>query len=227
MRAMDAVALLFAALALSAGPPVHAQPSPPSPATTSLRDSELVPMLRRGGYVILLRHERTGLVRIDDDPTRPSGDCSAQRMLSPAGYVASAETGEIIRLLRIPIREVVASPMCRTMDTARFAFGRATPEPLLTHIDEERGRTEAVAGRELRTVVARTARQGTNVALVTHFSNLLGAYGVAVQEGQAAILGPDGRGGFKPLGTIYNSRWAQILRDEMAAERRSQAGAPR
>lgn len=217
MRALLACGLpLLLLITPAAGQP----PAAPAPAAM-IPDTKLVPLLRGGGLAIVWRHERTGVDRIDDDFTQPATNCAAQRTLSVAGIAGAAETGALIRQLRIPIGKVLAGPMCRTFDTARFAFGaQVTAEPLLLHIDEARGRTEQIAGAELRQVVEREIGGAANIVVVTHFSNILGAFGVGVQEGQAAIVGrgPDGK--LRAIGTVFPSRWGQVLRDELLAERR-------
>ena len=52
-------------------------------------------------------------------------DCATQRNLTDKGRAEARALGEHVKRLKIPIGEVLASPFCRTMETARLAFGKA------------------------------------------------------------------------------------------------------
>src|SRR4051812_30257389 len=79
----------------------------------------LVERLRRGGYVLALRHAATDQSMADN--TRDLRDCSKQRNLSAAGRRQAQAIGRALRRLRIPVGTVLASPYCRTRATARLA----------------------------------------------------------------------------------------------------------
>ena len=80
--------------------------------------------LRQGGYVLFLRHTSTDFSQ-DDSRMKSFEDCATQRNLTDKGRAEARALGEHIRRLKIPIGEVLASPFCRTMETARLAFGKA------------------------------------------------------------------------------------------------------
>src|SRR5512134_1792259 len=86
--------------------------------------AELVGRLREGGYVLYLRHASTDFGQNDSRMTRFE-DCASQRNLTDRGRDEARALGEHLRRLKIPIGEVLASPFCRTMETARLAFGKA------------------------------------------------------------------------------------------------------
>jgi hypothetical protein len=81
--------------------------------------------LRRGGYVIAFRHAATDFSM--SDTAREYADCAHQRNLSAAGRRQARAIGGAFRALGIPLGAVIASPYCRTLDTARLAFGHASP----------------------------------------------------------------------------------------------------
>src|SRR5688500_12582170 len=87
-------------------------------------DADLMRQLREGGYVLYLRHASTDMSRNDANMKSYEG-CASRRDLTDAGRAEARAIGEHVRRLQIPIGEVLASPFCRTMDTARLAFGRA------------------------------------------------------------------------------------------------------
>jgi phosphohistidine phosphatase SixA len=53
-------------------------------------------------------------------------DGARQRNLTDAGRADARAIGAAIRALGIPIGRVLASPFCRTRETAELIFGRAT-----------------------------------------------------------------------------------------------------
>ena len=81
--------------------------------------------LRAGGLVVVLRHAATDY----SNPTRiPSSSPTAplQRNLSAQGRADARTIGRGMRRLGLPIGKVHSSAYCRTLETARLAFGRAT-----------------------------------------------------------------------------------------------------
>jgi hypothetical protein len=116
------------------GPAISlAQPEDKSNSPPNVIDgAELVQALRAGGHVLYFRHGKTDLSTRDAD--RASLDnCTTQRVLSDEGRQQMTQIGREFKRLRIPVGTVLASPYCRTLDTARLAFGRVSPEPELSH----------------------------------------------------------------------------------------------
>lgn len=92
-------------------------------------DAALLQKLRHGGYVLYLRHASTDFSQNDSRMTSFE-DCSTQRNLTDKGRAEARHLGQSITKAGIPIGAVYASPFCRTMETARLAFGEpqlATP----------------------------------------------------------------------------------------------------
>jgi hypothetical protein len=90
--------------------------------TTELPADSLLKVLRQGGYTILLRHARTDR-SVMDQPNYSNSDRSTQRNLNAAGVLDAKAIGDVIRSAKIPIGEIVSSPMFRTKETAQMAFG--------------------------------------------------------------------------------------------------------
>lgn len=95
-----------------------------APAASAQPDPALVHKLREGGYVLFMRHASTDFSQNDSRMTSYE-DCANQRNLTDKGRQQAREIGAHVKRLGIPIREVLASPFCRTMETAQLAFGRA------------------------------------------------------------------------------------------------------
>ncbi|AWB46619.1 histidine phosphatase family protein [Paenibacillus sp. CAA11] len=85
-------------------------------------DPSLLNSLRQGGYILYVRHGDATVG--EDSPNINFNDCSTQRNLPEAGRRQAVKFGEALRSLQIPIQTpVLASPFCRTKETAALAFG--------------------------------------------------------------------------------------------------------
>src|SRR4029453_17091970 len=80
--------------------------------------------LQRGGLVLVLRHAATDFSKPDEDPV-DLADCTTQRNLSAQGRADARAIGRGVRRLELGIGTVLASPFCRTRETAKLAFGRS------------------------------------------------------------------------------------------------------
>src|SRR5438067_4173639 len=124
-RTFAAIVAAFLACALSAFAFAQTDTALPSP-KDALSGPALLNALRRGGYVIYFRHTSTDFGQNDEAMTSYD-DCSKQRNLTEQGRAEARAIGVAIARLQIPIGDVLASPFCRTVETARLIFGRATP----------------------------------------------------------------------------------------------------
>src|SRR5262249_28117083 len=94
----------------------------------ALSGERLVHALRRGGDVVYFRHTATDFSR-NDAAMQSYDDCGHQRPPSPPGRPDAVAVGQRIRALRRAPGEVLASPFCRTMDTARLMMREVTARP--------------------------------------------------------------------------------------------------
>jgi broad specificity phosphatase PhoE len=168
-----------------------------------------VERLQDGGHAILFRHAATdsGLDTTDD-----LTDCSRQRNLNGEGRRQSRSVGRALRRLGIPVGPVLASPFCRTRDTARLAFGRARASRALLSPEFFASAREA-RRRGLRRLLAVPPRRGTNTVLVSHGSAIFAATGEEPGEGDALIIAP-GRGprGFAIVARVTADEWERLAR---------------
>ena len=190
--------------------------------------SELVEALRDGGHVALpAAHAHPGRRRADQPD--PLGDCSRQRLLDDAGRADARALGEAVRALDVPVGEVLASPFCRTVETAELAFGRvgdrrraADPTP------ETRGADDAGRCGELLSAVP---ADGENTVLVGHLTNLRLLSTASPDEGGTVVFRPDGEG-FVLVGSVPPQGWPELAARRVALRRdgapgRSARAAPR
>jgi phosphohistidine phosphatase SixA len=176
--------------AQNATDPDVAQMPPPAPrssaAVRKLAPAELLAELKRGGYVIYFRHTSTDFSQ-NDLQSKSYEDCAHQRNLTDAGRAQARAIGAAIRDLKLPIAKVLASPMCRTMETARLIFGTAEPVP------EMRGAPLPVADPNryatLKKLFGTPYPRGENLAVASHGNPFYGAAGPPyLAEGEAAVI---------------------------------------
>jgi len=178
-------------------------------AAQALQGAELLAALRAGGYVIYFRHADTDHSRQDQPPVNLE-DCATQRLLSEKGRANSRAIGEAIRALDVPIGPVLASPLCRTVETAVLAFGSAEksmatreggPEPVGSP-----GRYAA-----LRALLSTPPPLGKNTAIIGHaypYYTLIGK-GQMLEEGEAAIVRPRGTS-FEEVARLGLKQWREL-----------------
>jgi len=185
-------------------------PAAPPPATAS---SSLVERVRRGGYVLAFRHAATDF-SMTDESREDLRDCARQRNLSAGGRRQARALGVALRRLGVPVGQVLASPYCRTRDTARLAFGRARPSSALIsgrHLPDAAARERQP--ERLRRLLARPPAAGTNTVLVSHTFALNDATGVSLGEGEAAVFDPRRR---DAVATVAPEDWTRLARSAQA-----------
>ena len=167
-------------------------------------DARLLDALRGGGHVLYVRHARADLG--EDAEVDDLTDCSRQRNLSATGREQAARLGEAIRQLGVPVGAVLASPFCRTLDTARLAFGWAEVADDLRGGGPlaERDRPRIVAA--LRGRLAAAPRAGTNTVLVAHGNNMRWLEGFQLGDAEAAVFRPEGEG-YRFVARVRLERW--------------------
>jgi phosphohistidine phosphatase SixA len=170
------------------------------------RLEDLIVRLRTGGYVILLRHSATTGVDMAVD----LADCSTQRNLSLEGRAQAEDVGAAIERFDIVVRRVLASPYCRTRQTARIAFGRVELTNDLLNVPETGSRDHR--RRDLRRLLSRSPGQGANAVLVTHSQNIGLATGRTPAEGGALVVRPRRSGGFRIVAAMTPKDWTRLAR---------------
>lgn len=147
-------------------------------------------LLREGGHVVLLRH---ALAPGSGEPGHFDIEkCNTQRNLSEAGRQQARKIGALFAARAAPVDEVVASRWCRTLDTARLAFGSGVVEPFAA-LDpiaaDAPDRNERI--KELVDQVAAWTSPG-NLVMVTHGETIAALTGESSRDGEAFVVRPDG-----------------------------------
>jgi phosphohistidine phosphatase SixA len=169
--------------------------------------SVLLSELRKGGYILYFRHAATDFSQNDRTMTSYE-DCASQRNLTDKGRTDARVVGAAIRQLGIPVGSVLASPFCRTIETAQIAFGRAEKR------QQVRGGPAAPADSdryaELRKILTAPITQGANLAVVSHGNPFYSVAGPPyLAEGEAAVLRPLGSN-FEVFARVRVEDWERL-----------------
>ena len=135
-------------------------------------------------------------------------DCATQRNLTDAGRVEARAIGAALRELAIPVDRVLASPFCRTRETAQLIFGRAETSPSVRG-----GPADASGGRyaALVALLSEPVPAGANLAIVSHGNPFRAvAGGPYLAEGEAAVVLPQGAAGFRVVARVRKDEWAAL-----------------
>lgn len=175
----------------------------------------LIQALRQGGYNIYFRHAATDWSQ--HDQVTEAGDwtsCDPDRMrqLADQGRQTARALGDAMRALRIPVSQVLASPYCRTVETARLMqLGEVvtTTDIMNMRVAEYFGGPEAIAERA-RQRLSTFPPTGTNRVLVAHGNVLRTATSVYPQETEAIVFRPDGDGGYTVVARLSPQEWKRL-----------------
>ena len=156
-----------------------------------------------------MRHASTDFSQNDSRMTSYE-DCANQRNLTDKGRDEARAVGAHFKRLGIPVGRVLASPFCRTMETARLAFGKAEP------MQEVRGgpvRTDDPKRYDpLRKLLGTAPPKGQNLAISSHGNPFYAVVGPPyLAEGEIAVIEPKGDSGFAVVGRIRLDDW-QVLK---------------
>lgn len=138
-----------------------------------------------------------------------------ERQLDEKGRLTATAMGEALRKLRIPIGDVYASPTYRALETVRLT-GLTKPQIVGDLGDggqSMQGVTKAQA--EWLRNKATQVHAKTDTVIVTHFPNISRAFpqwSSGLTDGEALVLGPDGKGGTALVGRIKIEDWPRFRR---------------
>lgn len=172
----------------------------------------LADALQQGGHVLVLRH--TTAERIDEPSPMDLANCASQHRLTDKGRNEARALGEAFRTHKFPVGTVLSSGYCRTMETARLAFGHGESAETLLHPvyapppGVPLPPTYLQRTEQLKKLVATLPALGTNTVLVSHGENIRDALGFPLAFGETAIFRPDGQGETGLVGRVLVSGWA-------------------
>ena len=179
--------------------------------------SKIVPMLKQGGYVLVLRHGATDESQKDVYPF-VFDDMKKQRQLSDQGRDVARKIGAAMKALQIPIGQIYSSKLNRAIETASLVSS-AHINPVSELTDSGAGSAAAMAnpngvnakiGSAIRALMNKPPAEGTNTLLVTHKTNIADAFGkelADVKEAETLIYRPNPAGLPTLVGRVQASEW--------------------
>ena len=168
-------------------------------------DPSLVPKLREGGYVLYFRHASTDFSQ-NDRSMKSYEDCASQRNLTDKGREEARRIGAQVKRLGIPIGEVYASPFCRTMETARLAFGKATATQ-----DVRGGPVDPKRYEPLKRILSTAVPKGANTVVSSHGNPFHAVAGPPyLAEGEMAVVLPEDDGRFRVIARVRVEEWEAL-----------------
>jgi hypothetical protein len=180
----------------------------------------LIPALKQGGYVLVVRHGATDAAQTDIYPL--SSDMTKQRQLSEPGREVAKQMGAAFKKLGVPIGDVYTSQLNRAVETGKLVAGKNVTATQELN-DSSMGSTSAMAGpsgggskshgEALRKMASTSPLPATNTIIVTHKTNVLDAFGQEVadiKEGEALVFKPDASGNPNRIARIQASDWTRV-----------------
>jgi phosphohistidine phosphatase SixA len=178
----------------------------------TLAGSELVAALRKGGYVIVVRHARSPR-EAPDERTANADNATRERQLDEGGRADAMAMGKAMRELRIPIGTVLTSPTYRARETVRLAqWEKAVVVPELGDRGQSMQGVTEVEGAWLRNRVTQFPT-GTNTIIVTHLPNITRAFpqdAQGIEDGDALVFGRNSQSASAVVGRIKISEWPSL-----------------
>ena len=116
--------------------------------------------------------------------------------------------GAAFRTLKIPVEKVLASPRCRTMETAMLAFGRAEKANDVRGGPAAPSNPDRYAG--LRELLSARPTPGANLVISSHGNPFYATAGAPyLAEGEAAVVRPLGQD-FEIAARVRHDAWRML-----------------
>src|SRR5437773_11505723 len=171
-----------------------------------LSPTELLPELRKGGYVLFIRHPKTNPDQADTDPLHLD-NIQAQRQLSDEGRQQATALGKAFRALKLPVDKVISSKFYRAQEAAKLLdIGEVTAS-----VDVTEGglvvspRENERRAKALRQLLSTAPAEGKNLVIVSHKPNLQDTAGKEfgdLSEGEVVVFKPLGSNKFKVVARV-------------------------
>jgi phosphohistidine phosphatase SixA len=165
--------------------------------------------LRWGGNILYFRHAGTDFSQNDAKSQGPT-DCANQRNLTDKGRADARAIGKALRELAIPVGQVLASPMCRTDETAKLIFGKAEPSEAVRG-DPAFPSTDPRRYEQLRRILVTPVPARTNLGIASHGNPFHGVAGPPyIAEGELAVIKPR-NADFEVVARVRPEDWPRII----------------
>jgi phosphohistidine phosphatase SixA len=186
-----------------------------NPMAETLEGSALTKALQRGGYVLVMRHAHSPMTPPAAGEADPE-NVNRERQLDGAGRQSAAAMGQAFAALHIPVGQVWSSPTYRALETIRLAgFSKPTAAAELGDHGASMQAAEQSQAAWLKARAAEAPRKGTDTVLVTHYPNIMAAFGQQASglgDGEALVFRPNGRGGADLVARVKIEDWPGLAK---------------
>lgn len=175
-------------------------PYPLIDAAKKISGQALVEALRKGGYVLYMRHTETGTV---------TKECTESN-LTRRGARDAARVGTALRTLKVPLDRILSSAACRVQDTARMlGLGRFDVVDGLGNMPARDGH-DFHAEREI--LLGTPPARGKNTLLVSHMQGGKDtSQALYLDFGETIILLPAPNGVRVAVARLRVDDWAALI----------------
>lgn len=189
-------------------PETAPQPPPAAPAVVlplvnpadELKGKALVDALRKGGYVLYMRHA------LQIPPTSEKCDGPS---LTPVGEEQARKVGAAIRELKIPVGRIRSSEPCRNRDTARLLD--LGPYEISTDLNAVAANEGVDLGAVRRLQLAEPPPPGTNTLLVSHVhGSKKKSEWMHLEIAEIIVYRPSGNGAATPVARVRIEGWGEL-----------------
>lgn len=180
-------------------PAVAQNPPPVVDPAREIKGRELLDALRKGGFVLYLRHAETKVV---------TEQCTESNITTQGEEQARA-VGAALRELRIPVSAVHSSALCRARDTAKaLSVGDVTIDEALNPVAPRPGYD--LHGQRMRLLGIPPAAGG-NTVLVSHMHGSRNKdEWLHLGLVEIIVFRPDGKGRGEAVARIPLARWEEL-----------------
>ena len=184
--------------------------------TGDLQGRALIDALRAGGHTLYFRHAATEWSqqdRVEQPGDWTSCDPSRFRQLSDNGRDTARAIGEAMRALGVPVARMLASPYCRTLETAQLmdlAPVETTDAVINMRVASYFGGRAAVVATA-QALLETPPLADSNTVIVAHGNVARDATPVYPGEAEAVIFRPEGGGGFRFVGRLGPDDWVRLV----------------
>jgi phosphohistidine phosphatase SixA len=183
----------------------------------TLAGTALIEHLRKGGYVLLMRHASAPTTLPDKQSADPE-NTALERQLDEKGRNSAIAMGQAIKKLEIPVGMVLSSPTYRALETVRLAaLGSAKTYAQLGDGGHSM-QASAVSNQThwLQEKVSERPARGSNTIIVTHMPNIMLSFsGIAsdLTDGETLVFAPEGNGKSDLVAKVKIEDWPSLVRN--------------
>jgi phosphohistidine phosphatase SixA len=163
------------------------------PATHALAADDAWALLKKPGYVVLLRHSNAPGSQTESDDMNFK-DCSIQRNLDADGKAQAARVGDAFRKHGITKLQLIASQYCRAIDTAKLTkLGPVSENPVLNlvYVADLFAKNAAL---KKSVELIRKIPPNQLTMLVTHVGNIQAIASTSLESGEMVVVHLDKSG---------------------------------